>query len=69
MTQVALILSAMRNGAHTSAQIAHSVGSCQKIISVALCRLADIGVVERFGSTSTGRVGRPYVRWRRKVTS
>ncbi len=69
MARAAQILAAMRKGAETSAQIANSVGSRQRTISVALCRLADLEVIERCGSVSAGRVGRPYVRWRRKMSS
>jgi predicted transcriptional regulator len=67
MTQATQILAAMRKGAETSAQIAISVGSRRGIISVALCRLADNGAIERHGSLSAGRVGRPYVRWRTRA--
>ena len=67
MTKTAQILAAMRDGAVTSAQIAKFVGSHRGNISVTLCRLADLGVVERSGSVSARQIGRPYLRWRQRT--
>jgi predicted ArsR family transcriptional regulator len=64
MTQTARILAALRSGAATSQQIAKRIGCERRNISVALCRLAAIGVIERAGLVNARRIGRPYVRWR-----
>jgi hypothetical protein len=69
MTMTAQILAAIRNGAETSGEIAQAVASRRGTISVALCRLADIGSVERAGSLCRGGLGRPYVRWRLRFPS
>jgi hypothetical protein len=33
-------------------------------VSIALCGLADLGIIERAGVVNTGACGRPYVRGR-----
>jgi predicted transcriptional regulator len=63
MSQVRKILLALTAGADTSEEIACIIGTKRGSISVALCRLADAGVVERAGVANDGRPGRPYVRW------
>jgi predicted ArsR family transcriptional regulator len=64
MNQVRKILLALGAGADTSKEIACVIGTKRGAISVALCRLADAGVIERMGVANEGRPGRPYVRWR-----
>ena len=64
MSQARKILLALMTGADTSGDIACLIGSKRGVISVALCRLADAGVVERAGVANEGRAGRPYLRWR-----
>ena len=64
MSQIRKILLALTAGADTSEEIACIIGTSRGVISVALCRLADEGVVERAGVANDGRLGRPYVRWR-----
>jgi predicted transcriptional regulator len=64
MNQVRKILLALTGGADTSEEIACILGSPRGSISVALCRLADAGAIERVGVANDGRPGRPYVRWR-----
>jgi predicted transcriptional regulator len=69
MNQVRKILLALTAGADTSEEIACIIGTQRSSISVALCRLADVGVVERAGVANDGRPGRPYVRWRVRRSS
>jgi predicted transcriptional regulator len=63
-TRTAQILAALRSGAATSEEIASRVRSDRQNVSVALCRLAALGLVERAGVVNAHRIGRPYVRWR-----
>ena len=64
MTKTARILAALRGGATTSQAIAERVRAERRNVSVALCQLAEIGIIERAGVVNTPRIGRPYVRWR-----
>ncbi len=64
MTQALRIFAAMRGGAETSREIAVVAGSGRANISVVLCGLAELGLIERAGVANSGKLGRPYVRWR-----
>jgi predicted ArsR family transcriptional regulator len=64
MTKTARIVAALRSGAATSQEIADKVRSPRRRVSVALCRLAALGVIERAGIVNAQHIGRPYVRWR-----
>jgi predicted transcriptional regulator len=64
MTKIAQIVAALRSGAATSQEIASKVRADRRNVSVTLCRLAALGVIERAGVVNTRRIGRPYVRWR-----
>ncbi len=64
LTKTARILAALRGGAATSQQIANRIGCDRRNISVALCRLAATGAIERAALVITRRIGRPYLRWR-----
>lgn len=64
MTKTGRIVAALRGGAVTSQEIADRVRSDRRNVSVALCRLAALGIIERAGVTNAQRIGRPYVRWR-----
>lgn len=64
MKKSARILAAVASGADTSREIACLISLHRAAVSVALCRLADIGRVERAGVANEGRLGRPCVRWR-----
>jgi predicted transcriptional regulator len=69
MNKMGKIMLALHCGAHTSNEIARLVRLKRANISVALCRLADIGMVERAGVVNVGRMGRPCIRWRTRVRS
>jgi predicted transcriptional regulator len=62
MTKTARIVAALRSGAATSQEIAQRVRSDRRNVSVVLCRLAALGIVERAGVVNAHRIGRPYVR-------
>jgi predicted transcriptional regulator len=64
MTKTGRIVAALRNGLATSREIADRVRCERRNVSVALCRLAALGIIERAGVVNTPRIGRPYVRWR-----
>jgi hypothetical protein len=64
VSQARRILLALTTGADTSEEIAALLDGRRSVISVALCRLADTGLVERAGVVNEGRAGQPYVRWR-----
>ncbi len=53
-----------RNGASTSTDLAQLLGTSRARISVALCRLADLGRIERGSSAVRVTRGRPCIRWR-----
>jgi predicted transcriptional regulator len=63
-TRTAQILAALRSGAATSEEIASRVRSDRRNVSVELCRLAALGIIERAGVVNAQRIGRPFVRWR-----
>ncbi len=70
MTRTSQILEALRRGAVTSKDISARVPTTRPTISVLLCRLADRGLVEKFGVAHAGSAGRPFVKWRvRKAPS
>ncbi len=69
MNNTRKILRALHGGAKTSEEISRLACINRRNISVALCRLADRGVVERAGVVNAGRLGRPYVRWRSRRAS
>jgi predicted transcriptional regulator len=50
----------MRAGAKTSREIAQAVRLTLSDISVALCGLAEHGIIERVGVVNIGALGRPY---------
>jgi predicted ArsR family transcriptional regulator len=64
MTKFMKILSVLRRGPTTSGEIAKAIGGDRRGVSVALCRLAELGLIERAGVVNDARVGRPYVRWK-----
>ncbi len=64
MTKTAQIVAALRSGAATSQEIAGRIRCERRNVSVALCRLAALGIIERAGVVNARRIGRPYVRWR-----
>ena len=64
MTTTPQILAALRGGAATSVEIARRARLCRPNVSVALCRLSELGLVVRSGVDNDGRRGRPCVRWR-----
>ena len=64
MTRIMQILNAVRDGAETAKDIALRVPTTRRSISVQLCRLADRGVIERFGVAPSHGAGRPFVKWR-----
>jgi DNA-binding IclR family transcriptional regulator len=55
-----------RKGVATSADLAQLFGTSRARISVALCRLADLGRIERGPSVGRATPGRPCIRWRLK---
>jgi predicted ArsR family transcriptional regulator len=67
MTNIARILAALSSGAATSEEIAKRLGRQRRNVSAALCQLAALGIVERAGSVSLQRAGRPYIRWRLRL--
>ena len=69
MTQSNRILKAMKAGSQTSTEIASAIGSRRRNVSVALHRLANLGLIERAGIVNTPRIGRPCVRWRARRSS
>ena len=69
MTKTNRILLAIRAGARTSSEIAQAVRLSRGTTSVALCRLADPGIIERAGLVNVGAPGRPYVQWRLKLAA
>ena len=64
MTKIERIVAAVRDGAATSQEIADRLRCDRKPISVELCRLAGLGIIERAGVVGARRIGRPFVRWR-----
>ena len=64
MATTTAILGAILGGADTSAEIAARLGTSRNAISVALCLLAQRGLVESRGAVARGCPGRPYLRWR-----
>jgi hypothetical protein len=64
VTQKRQIMKAILAGAQTSTEIASAIGACRGNISVALHRLADVGLIERAGVVNIDQIGRPHVRWR-----
>lgn len=69
MTKTNRILLAMRAGAKTSREIAHTVRLNRSNVSVVLCRFVDLGIIERAGVLNNGARGRPYVIWRPKESA
>ena len=63
-TRTKQILNAVRRGAVTSKEIAVQVPTTRLTISVLLCRLADRGLIEKWGVVRASRAGRPFVKWR-----
>lgn len=59
------LLAILREGVETSPEIARRLGWDRNIVSVALTRLADLGLVRRGSTAPSGpRGGRPPIRWK-----
>jgi len=63
-TRTNQILKAVRRGAVTSKEISVQVPTTRPTISVLLCRLADRGLIEKWGVVRATGAGRPFVKWR-----